>query len=728
MIGWQCRDDGIVVLTLDDPQQSTNTMNLRYFEAMASTVDRLEAEKSSITGVIVTSAKDSFLAGADLKVLTERATGGVGDGPSVGAQAFAISQQGHRQFRRLEKLGRPVVAALNGSALGGGFELALACHRRIAVDRGDARFGLPEVTLGLLPGGGGTVRVTRLLGIQEALVNVLLQGQRLRATAAKDLGLIDDVVATREEMLARAVQWIIDNPAPVQPWDRPGYAMPGGRPTDAVLAGMLPAFPATLRKQLKGAHYPAAHAIMCAVVEGAAVDVDTAGRIESRWFASLVGTPVQQNMTKAFFFDLNHLNRGGSRPSGVKPWTVHRVGIVGAGMMGAGIAYACARAGLEVTLVDVNLDAAQRGRAHSQTLLDKAVARSRSTVEKRDAHMARITATDNLASLAGCDAVIEAVFEDLTLKQETFATLAGMVEAGTLLASNTSSLPITSLAQAVPDPSGFIGLHFFSPVDRMPLVEIVRGKQTSDQTVARGYDLVRLLDKTPIVVNDSRGFFTSRVFATYVMEGLALLGEGVPAASVEQAALQAGYPVGPLAVTDEVSLTLGRRVRDEARKAGAALPVHPGETVIDTMIDAYGREGKAAGKGFYDYPDDGSLKRLWPGLTEAFPVVAPPTMALADIQERMLFAQALETARCVQEGVLTGVADANIGSIFGIGFPPWTGGVLQYVEQYAGGVAGFVARARQLTAAYGDRFTPPASLVARAAAADGADGADGAGS
>jgi 3-hydroxyacyl-CoA dehydrogenase/enoyl-CoA hydratase/3-hydroxybutyryl-CoA epimerase len=553
-----------------------------------------------------------------------------------------------------------------------------------------------------------------MLGIQDGLLNVLVQGQRMRPAKAKDVGLVDELVSTQEELLPAAIAWIQANPGVTsQPWDRSGYRMPGGRPTDKAMAMMLPAFPANLRKQLKGAHYPAAHAIICAVVEGASVDFDTAMNIEGRWFASLVGSPVQRNMTKAFFFDLNHLNRGGSRPKDVPATSARRVGVIGAGMMGAGIAYACAKVGLEVVLVDVSPEAAERGKAYSTKLLDKAVARGYSTVEKREAHLARITPADDLSALAGCDVVIEAVFEDLDLKRETFTKVAGIVGPDTLLASNTSSLPITSIAEAVPDPGAFLGLHFFSPVDKMPLVEIVRGKQTSDVALARGYDLVRRLDKTPIVVNDSRGFFTSRVFGTYVMEGIALLAEGVPAASVEQAALQAGYPVGPLAVTDEVTLTLGRKVRVEARKAGVEMPEHPGEVVVDRMIDEFDRPGKSSGRGFYDYPRDGSPKRLWPGLGEAFGAVVPPPVDLREMQDRMLFAEVLESVRCLDEGVLTGVADANIGSIFGLGFPAWTGGVLQYIETYEGGVAGFVARARELAARYGARFTPPESLVAR---------------
>jgi 3-hydroxyacyl-CoA dehydrogenase/enoyl-CoA hydratase/3-hydroxybutyryl-CoA epimerase len=703
VISYDRRDDGIVIITLDNPDQSTNTLSAGYLEAMASTVDRLESEKDDITGVVITSGKDTFVVGADLRELQKQ----------TGPTFFRTAESGKAQMRRLERLGRPVVAALNGTALGGGLELALACHHRIAIDRPDARFGLPEVTLGLLPGGGGVVRVTRMLGLQEALTSVLLQGQRLRPAQALALGLVDELVADRDEMIDKALEWIRANPRPAQPWDRDGYRMPGGRPTDRSLAMMLPAFPATLRKELKGAPYPAPHAIMCAAVEGASVDVDTALRIESRWFATLIGSPVQRSMTKAFFFDLNHLNRGGSRPKDVPKSTTERVGVIGAGMMGAGIAYACARVGLDVVLIDVSQEAAERGKAYSQKILDKAVSRGRSSADTRDAHLARITPTTELERLAGCDVVIEAVFEDLDLKRETFTKVAGIVGADTLLTSNTSSLPITSIAEAVPDPARFLGLHFFSPVDRMPLVEIVRGRSTSDAALARAYDLVRRIDKTPIVVNDSRGFFTSRVFGTYVMEGMALLAEGVPAASVEQAALQAGYPVGPLAVIDEVTLSLGRHVRLEARKAGDDIPVHPGEAVIDVMLDTHDRRGKAAGRGFYDYPE-GEPKRLWPGLAEAFGAVVPPPVPMADMQERMLFAEAIESVKCVDEGVLTGVADGNIGSIFGIGFPPWTGGVLQYVEQYAGGVAGFVARARELAQRYGDRFTPPASLVARA--------------
>ncbi|MFS8477482.1 MAG: 3-hydroxyacyl-CoA dehydrogenase NAD-binding domain-containing protein [Micromonosporaceae bacterium] len=685
MISIERRSDGIAVLTIDDPTQSANAISTAFVRSLSSAVEQLAAERESLAGVIVTSAKDTFVVGMDLKEFSA----GQADPRAV----FTLAATLKDAFRRLETLGRPVVAALNGTALGGGFELALACHRRIAVDRPDARFGLPEVTLGLLPGGGGVVRTVRLLGVQEALLQVLLQGQRMRPAKAVEVGVVDELVGSPDELVPRAVEWILANPNAAQPWDRPGYRMPGGRPTDRALAAMLPAFPANLRKQLKGAHYPAPHHIMCAAVEGAAVDFDTALRIEGRWFAGVLGTPIQRNMTQAFFFDLQHLNKGGSRPAEVPASPpVARVGVVGAGMMGAGIARACARRGIDVVLMDVNPQAAQRAAAAHE----------------------RISATGDLADLAGCEVIIEAVFEDQALKHETYRRL-GEIAPKALLASNTSSLPITGLARAAVDPERFIGLHFFSPVDKMPLVEIIRGAATSAETLARAYDLVRQIGKTPIVVNDSRGFFTSRVFGTYVLEGLAMLAEGIPAASIEQAALQAGYPVGPLAVVDEVTLTLPRKLRDEARKAGVQTPAHPGEVVLDRMVEEFGRTGKAAGAGFYDYPADGSGKRLWPGLGAAFATKpGEPAIPFEDMKERMLFIEALESVKCLDEGVLTGVPDGNIGSIFGIGFPAWTGGVLQFVDGYRGGVAGFVARAHELAARYGDRFEPSPELVARA--------------
>ncbi len=679
-IRWEQDADGIVLLTLDDPARGANTMNEAYIRSMAEIVTRLEKERDTITGVIVTSAKRSWFAGGDLDKL-----GAIG--PDGGRAAFDSATEVKAQFRRLEKLGRPVVAAINGAALGGGLELALACHHRVALDDPAVQVGLPEVTLGLLPAGGGVVRTVRLLGLIPALTQVLLQGRRHRATAARDLGLIDRLVSTPEELLAAAREWIFANPGAAQPWDVKGYRIPGGIP-----AAQLPAFPATLRKQLKGAPYPAPRNILAAAVEGAQVDVDTAFTIESRYFVELVTGPIAKNMIKAFFFDKNAAD---SRDIGETP-AVRKVAVLGAGMMGAGIADVCARAGLDVVLKDVSEEAARRGAARAR-------------------HPERITATADPADLAGADLVIEAVFEDPALKHKVFAEAEPVIAPDALLCSNTSTLPITLLADGVTRPADFIGLHFFSPVDRMPLVEVIRGSKTGDEAVRRALAVVRLLRKTPIVVNDSRGFFTSRVIGTFTGEGMAMLGEGVPPASIEQASSQAGYPAPVLQLMDELTLTLPRRIRDETRDAvraaGRDWQPHPSDAVLDRMIDEFGRKGRSTGAGFYDYVD-GKRAGLWPGLA-AFSRTAVH-IPFEDLKERMLFIEAIETVKCLDEGVLTTVAEANVGSILGIGYPGWTGGVLQYINQYEGGSAGFVARARELAARYGDRFTPPELLLRKA--------------
>ncbi|GAA1586124.1 3-hydroxyacyl-CoA dehydrogenase NAD-binding domain-containing protein [Actinoplanes couchii] len=696
--------DGIVTLTLDDPSRGANTMNDAYVRSMEETVSRLEAERDEITGVIITSAKKSWFAGGDLDQL--------GSVPADrGGDVFELSTRVKGQLRRLETLGRPVVAALNGSALGGGLELALATHRRIALKDPRLEVGLPEVTLGLLPAGGGVVRTVRLLGLTTALMEVLLKGTRHKLAKALQLGLIDEVVDTPEQLIAAAREWIIQNPEAAQPWDTKGYRIPGGTPSTPSLAALLPAFPANLRKQLKNAPYPAPRNILSAAVEGAQVDVDTALVIETRYFVDLVTGPVAKNMIKAFFFDLNEVSQ---RDIGEVP-PITKVAVLGAGMMGAAIAYVSARAGLPTVLRDVTLDGARRGKAYSEKLVAKDVGRGRITEEKGDALLALITATDQIADLAGADLVIEAVFEDPALKHKVFAEIEGVVAPDALLCSNTSTLPITALAEGVSRQADFIGLHFFSPVDKMPLVEVIKGEKTSDLAVRRSLDVVRRLRKTPIVVNDSRGFFTSRVIGTFTNEGIALLAEGVAPASIEQASSQAGYPAPVLQLMDELTLTLPRKIRDEYRAAATATgqdwESHPADQVIDRMIDEFGRPGRSGGAGFYEYTD-GKRTGLWPGLSAfAKPDVAIP---FEDLKERMLFIEAIETVKCLDEGVLTSVAEANIGSILGIGYPGWTGGVLQYINQYEGGLPGFVARARQLAERYGDRFLPPPLLLAKA--------------
>jgi 3-hydroxyacyl-CoA dehydrogenase / enoyl-CoA hydratase / 3-hydroxybutyryl-CoA epimerase len=578
--------------------------------------------------------------------------------------------------------------------------------------------GTPEVTLGLLPGGGGVVRTVRLLGIQEALLQVLLQGQRHKPAEALRLGLVHDVVHSVDELIPAAKEWIRANPSGgVQPWDVKGYKIPGGTPSNPSFAANLPAFPANLRKQLKGAPMPAPRAILAAAVEGAQVDVDTAFLIETRYFVSLVTGQVAKNMTQAFFFDLQHINAGGSRPAGQPAFQATKVGVLGAGMMGAGIAYVAAKAGIDVVLKDVSLEAAERGKGYAAKLQEKAVARGRTTPERAHELLARITPTADPADFAGVDFVIEAVFESQELKHRVFAEIEPIVRPDAVLGSNTSTLPISGLAQGVRRQEDFIGIHFFSPVDKMPLVEIIRGEKTSEAVLAKVFDFTLQIGKTPIVVNDSRGFFTSRVIGTFLNEAIAALGEGVEPASIEQAGAQAGYPAPPLQLMDELTLTLPRKIRQESRAAveaaGGVWHEHPSEVVIDRMIDEFDRKGRSTGGGFYEYDDSGKRVRLWPGLRDAFKS-GSAQVPLADLQERMLFAEALETVRCFDEGVITSVPDANIGSIFGIGFPAWTGGVMQYITGYPGGVAGFVARARELAERYGDRFSPPQSLVDRA--------------
>jgi 3-hydroxyacyl-CoA dehydrogenase / enoyl-CoA hydratase / 3-hydroxybutyryl-CoA epimerase len=709
-IRWEDAGDGVVNLVLDDPNQSANTMNADFGASMKKTVERLEAEKDSITGVVITSAKKTFFAGGDLNDL-KKVT------PETADEFSGWVRENKSHLRRLETLGKPVVACINGAALGGGLEIALACHRRIVVDDPKIQLGQPEVQLGLLPGAGGVVRVTRMLGIVNGLMQILLQGQRIRPAQAKEIGLVDELVGSPDELVPAAKRWIAENPEAVQPWDVKGYKIPGGTPSNPKLAQNLPAFPANLRKQIKGANYPAPHHIMAAAIEGTQVDFDTALEIEGRYFVDLAKGQVAKNMIQAFFFDLQAVNGSRGRPDSIETYSAKKVVVLGAGMMGAAIAYVCAKAGIEVVLKDVDRAAAERGKGYSEKLVAKGVERGKVTQEKGDALLARIKPTADAADAEGADLVIEAVFEDPKVKAQVFAEIEPHLADGALLGSNTSTLPITELAEGVSRPADFIGLHFFSPVDKMPLLEIIKGEQTSEETLYRALDVAKQISKTPIVVNDSRGFFTSRVIGTFINEGIAMLTEGVPGPTIEQASSRAGYPAPVLQLSDELNLKLMRKIRNAAREAqatGSGWDAHPAEQVIDTMLDEHDRPGKLEGRGFYEYAE-GKRVRLWPGLRDAFPPVEDPSaISLRDLEERMLFIEAIESVKCLDEGVIETVADANIGSIMGIGFPGWTGGVLQYINGYEDGLPGFVARARELAQQYGERFEPPASLVERA--------------
>ncbi|WP_378742570.1 3-hydroxyacyl-CoA dehydrogenase NAD-binding domain-containing protein [Nocardia brasiliensis] len=709
MIGWEQDSDGIVVLTMDDPNQGANTMNELYKTSMTATVERLEAEKDTITGVVVTSAKKTFFAGGDLKNMMKV---GPEDGQALMDELATIKGA----LRRLETLGKPVVAAINGAALGGGLEIALACHYRIAADVPGSQIGLPEVTLGLLPAGGGVIRTVRMLGLQNALMQVLLQGQRNKPAKAKEIGLVDELVGSIDELVPAAKAWIKANPDKgVQPWDVKGFKIPGGTPSSPAFAANLPAFPANLRKQLKGANMPAPRAIMAAAVEGSQVDIDNASLIESRYFVHLLTGPVAKNMIQAFFFDLQAINNGGSRPNDVPKKEIKKIGVLGAGMMGAGIAYVSAKAGYDVVLKDVTIEAAERGKNYSEKIEAKALSRGKTTEEKSKALLDRIKPSADAKDFDGVDFVIEAVFENTELKHKVFQEIEDIVTPDALLGSNTSTLPITGLAAGVKRQEDFIGIHFFSPVDKMPLVEIIKGEKTSPEALARVFDYTLAIKKTPIVVNDSRGFFTSRVIGTFVNEAIAMLTEGIEPATIEQAGLQAGYPAAPLQLSDELNMKLMQKIAKETIEAAEQGDTtmgkkrHPAQDVIDYMV-AEGRPGRLEKAGFYEYDENGKRTGLWPGLREHFKTTAGFTVPLQDLIDRMLFAEAIETQKCFDEGVLETTADANIGSIFGIGFPAWTGGVHQFIVGYPGGQAAFVERADYLAKTYGDRFEVPASL------------------
>ncbi|WP_379544620.1 3-hydroxyacyl-CoA dehydrogenase NAD-binding domain-containing protein [Psychrobacter sp. R86515] len=696
-------DDGIVTVTIDQSKRKMNVIGDGFTESFATIVDNFINDDAA-TGLILTSAKETFVVGADIDQLNQIKTA---------EQAFALTEELKGSLRKLETSGKPVVAAMTGTALGGGLELALACHYRIAIDTSKTKLGLPEVKLGLLPGGGGTQRLPRLVGIQAAM-ELMTQGKELRPSAAKDIGLIDATATDRADMLKQAKDWIQNNPNAQQPWDKKGFKIPGGDSKHPKVVPIFSIAPAMANQKSHG-NYPAITHIMSCVFEGCLVDIDTGLEIESRYFAACVMSTESKNMINTLWTQLNSIKKGQSRPQGFERTQIKKVGILGAGMMGAGIAYVTAKAGIDVVLLDTDIANAEKGKAYSANILDKAISRKRATEEKKQALLERITPTVSYDDLADCDLIIEAVFENREIKAKCTQQSEAVISSKAVYASNTSTLPITGLAKASTRPNQFIGLHFFSPVDKMPLVEIIMGEQTDDATLAKAFDYVVQIGKTPIVVNDSHGFYTSRVFGTYVSEGIAMLGEGMHPRSIEVAGLKTGMPMPPLALQDEVSLSLALHVSEQQQLdmavEGKPIVVRPSYDILKTLVNEHGREGKKNGKGFYDYPIEGD-KHLWPELVNLYPPKSEQP-SQQDLVDRLMFIQANESAKCYEENVVRSVADTNIGSIFGWGFAPQHGGTLQFIN--AIGLDEFIKRSRELAAKYGERFEPAQILLDMAA-------------
>jgi len=700
-------DNEIITVTIDQTERKMNVIGEGFNEAFATITDTFINDQDA-KGLILTSGKSTFVVGADIDQLATIETA---------EQAFDLVEDLKTSLRKLETSGKPVVAAITGTALGGGLELALACHYRIAIDSpktsSTTKLGLPEVKLGLLPGGGGTQRLPRLIGIQKAL-ELMTQGKELRPQQALEIGFIDDVAHDDDELISKAKAWINDNPKAQQPWDKKGFKIPGGDSNHPKMVQVFSMAPAMANQKSHG-NYPAITHILSSVFEGCLTDIDNGLKIESRFFVACVLSDVSKNMINSLWTQLNSIKKGQSRPQGFERSKVSKVGILGAGMMGAGIAYVSAKAGMEVVLLDTAIEGAEKGKSYSTKLLDKAISRGRSTKDKKQALLDLIKTTTFYDDLEGCDLIIEAVFEDIDIKAECTRQSEAVLPETAVYASNTSTLPITELAKASKRPNQFIGLHFFSPVDKMPLVEIIVGEKTDDATLATGFDYVGQIGKTPIVVNDSRGFYTSRVFGTYVSEGIAMLAEGVHPRSIEVAGMKSGMPMPPLALQDEVSLSLSLHVMEQTKKAmeaeGKTFTPHPAMSVVEKMVKEFGREGKKVSKGFYDYPENGE-KHLWSDLTELYQTTDEQP-SQQDLVDRLLYVQANETAKCYEENVVRTVADANIGSIFGWGFAPNQGGTLQFINSV--GVDKFVARSRELAQKYGARFEPAQILVAMAA-------------
>jgi 3-hydroxyacyl-CoA dehydrogenase/enoyl-CoA hydratase/3-hydroxybutyryl-CoA epimerase len=703
--------DGIALITWDMPDRSMNLITMATIAELGAIVERV-ASDDAIKGAVITSAKEAFCGGADLTMLESlgRTFTDLARSQGETAAVTALYEESRKLsllYRRIETCGKPWVAAINGTAVGGGFELCLACHQRIAADNPKTRVGLPEIKIGLFPGAGGTQRVARLMPPADAL-QMLLKGEQLRLSRAKAMKLIDAVVPA-DTLIAAAKDWIKAGGTAVAPWDADGFKLPGGPVYSKAGMMVFPPANAIYRRETYD-NYPAARAILQVVYEGLQLPMDQALRVESRWFAKILRSPEAAAMIRTLFVSLQELNKGARRPAGVPPSTVRKVGVLGAGFMGAGIAYVTAQAGIDVVLIDRDQESADRGKAYSHKLMTDQINKGRAKSEEREKLLARITATPDYGALAGCDLIIEAVFEDRKVKAEATAKAQAVVGDAVIFGSNTSTLPITSLATQAKDPSRFIGIHFFSPVEKMMLVEIILGKETGDAALAVALDYVRAIRKTPIVVNDSRGFYTSRVVSTYIREGHLMLAEGVPAAMVENVGRMAGMPVGPLALNDEVAVDLAWKILKATEADLGPQAVDPRQkALLARMVESEGRLGRKNGKGFYDYPEKGQ-KRLWPGLAALQETRQDPdTIDVARLKQRLLVIQALETARCFEEGVLTDVREADVGSILGFGFAPFSGGTLSYIDMM--GTKPFVALCETLAAEHGERFQPNALLI-----------------
>ena len=697
--------DGIALVTWNEPGRTMNVIDVTVIEELSAIVEEL-ATDGAIKGVVITSGKDTFCAGADLTMLEALSRTFAELAASQGAEAanarlFDESRKLSLLYRRIETCGKPWVAAINGTAVGGGFELTLACHHRIAADNGRTRLGLPEIKIGLFPGAGGTQRIARMLPPSDAL-QFLLKGDQLQLNRAKAMKLIDAVVP-QGDLIKAAKDWIKSGGTAKAPWDVDGFKLPGGPVYSKAGMMVFPPANAIYRRETYD-NYPAARAIMQVVYEGLQLPMDQALRVESRWFAKILHSPEAAAMIRSLFVSLQELNKGARRPA-VPAKPLKKIGVLGAGFMGAGIAYVSALAGLDVVLIDRDPETAEKGKAHSQKLMTEQVNRGRATTADREAVLARIHPTADYVELKDCDLVIEAVFEDRKIKEEVISRAQNVLGDQAIFGSNTSTLPISSLAAAFKDRKRFIGVHFFSPVERMMLVEIIMGKETGEAALAVAIDYVRAIRKTPIVVNDSRGFYTSRVVGTYIREGHLMLTEGVPAAMIENVGRMAGMPVGPLALTDEVAVDLAWKIlKATEADLGAKMIDLKQKALLEAMVEKRGRYGRKNGKGFYDYPPNGP-KRLWPGLAELQPQkLDPDAIDITVLEHRLLAIQALESARCVEEHVVTDVREADVGSILGFGFAPFTGGTISYIDGM--GVQAFVDLCNRLAKDYGERFKP----------------------